>query len=253
MQLRPDELSMISRRARHAHPGDVAAALRDAARYGPYFVIETPDDASGARGATLASLYSPAGAVDLSELLEHHARRLRTGELRVAASLLFQGFAARLWSPVLGCAAAGVVPDLDPDQLCWWRASPIGLRTARASGWRAGDPEGHADLAAQAVITNNLLPLAAALRGTVRIAEGLLWGGAASSLVGATQMLAGDPLRAARQLAENLLRHPSLRGTVTVLSRDPLRVRRRNCCLYYRVPDGGLCGDCPLQRVPGRS
>ncbi|MGH3614812.1 MAG: (2Fe-2S)-binding protein [Pseudonocardia sp.] len=22
--------------------------------------------------------------------------------------------------------------------------------------------------------------------------------------------------------------------------------RRRSCCLYYRVRDGGLCGDCVL-------
>lgn len=252
MQLQPDELSMISRRARHAHSGDVAAALRTAARYGPYFVIETPDDAPDARGAALAALYSPSGAVDLTELVEHHARRLRTDELRVAASLLFQGFAARLWSPVLGCAAAGVVPDLDPEHLHWWRASPIGLRTTRASGWRADDTESHAELAAQAVIANHLAPLAAALRGTVRVAEGLLWGGAASSLVGATQMVQGDPLRDARALADNLLRHPSLRGTTTLLSRDPLRIRRRSCCLYYRVPGGGLCGDCPLPRIPRR-
>lgn len=231
----------------------MTAALRAAARYGPYFVIKTPDDGPDPPGTTLAALYSAAGAVDLTELLEHHARRLRTGELRVAASLLFQGFAARLWSPVLGCAAAGVIPDLDPQQLHWWRASPLGLRTARASGWHADDPDSHAELAAQAVIEHNLRPLAAAMRGTVRVAEPLLWGGAASSLAGATVVLQGDPLRAARELAENLLAHPSLRATTVVLSRDPLRVRRRSCCLYYRVPGGGLCGDCPLQRVPERT
>lgn len=231
----------------------MTAALRAAARYGPYFVIETPDDAPATRGTALAALYSAAGAVDLAELLEHHARRLRTGEPRVAASLLFQGFAARLWSPVLGCAAAGVVPDLDPAQLHWWRASPLGLRTARPGGWRAEDPESHAELAARAVIEHNLRPLAAALRATVRVAEPLLWGGAASSLAGATAVLQGGPLRAARELAENLLRHPALRATTVVLSRDPLRVRRRSCCLYYRVPGGGLCGDCPLERVPERA
>jgi FhuF-like iron-sulfur protein len=25
-----------------------------------------------------------------------------------------------------------------------------------------------------------------------------------------------------------------------------LSFRRRSCCLYYRVPGGGLCGDCTL-------
>ncbi|TDD91462.1 hypothetical protein E1293_02390 [Actinomadura darangshiensis] len=23
---------------------------------------------------------------------------------------------------------------------------------------------------------------------------------------------------------------------------------RNNCCLYYRVPGGGMCGDCGLAR-----
>lgn len=249
-KIRPDGGGLASRRVRRADPAEVVATLRTAAGYGPYFVIETPTAGPDSRGAALASLYAASGATDLAELLEHHARRLRTGELRVAASLLFQGFAARLWSPVLGCAAAGMVPDLDPDQLHWWRASPVGLRTARAGGWQPPHPGGHAELAARAVIEDHLRPLAAAVRRTVRIAEPLLWGGAASALVGAVQVLPGDPLRAVRELAGNLLEHPSLRGTITLLSRDPLRVRRRSCCLYYRVPGGGRCGDCPLERTP---
>jgi ferric iron reductase protein FhuF len=27
--------------------------------------------------------------------------------------------------------------------------------------------------------------------------------------------------------------------------------RRQSCCLYYRLPGGGLCGDCCFQRPPG--
>ncbi|MFC9282623.1 (2Fe-2S)-binding protein [Streptomyces collinus] len=29
--------------------------------------------------------------------------------------------------------------------------------------------------------------------------------------------------------------------------------RRRSCCLYYRVPGGGICGDCCFTRPPGSS
>ncbi|HEY2764495.1 MAG TPA: (2Fe-2S)-binding protein [Pseudonocardiaceae bacterium] len=239
-----------SGQACRADPEKVAAALRVAAGWGPYFVIET---GPGGRGTVLASLYSATGAVDLTELVEHHARRLGTAELRVAASLLFQGFAARLWSPVLGCAAAGVVPDLDPDQLHWWRASPLGLRIARAGGWQPPGRSDHTGLAVRAVVQDNLYPFAQALRRVVRIAEGLLWGAAASALVGAVQMLQGDELSAARDLAAEVLEQPALRGTTILLDRDPLRVRRRSCCLYYRVPGGGLCGDCPLERVPRRA
>ena len=28
--------------------------------------------------------------------------------------------------------------------------------------------------------------------------------------------------------------------------------RRRSCCLYYRVPGGGLCGDCVLGPLAAR-
>jgi iron complex transport system ATP-binding protein len=27
--------------------------------------------------------------------------------------------------------------------------------------------------------------------------------------------------------------------------------RRTSCCLYYRAPRGGLCGDCVLTSKPG--
>lgn len=238
---------------RRVEPGEVAAALRTAAGFGPYFAIETPSAEPDTRGTKLAGLYSASGTVDLTELVEHHARRLRTDEPRVAASLLFQGFAARLWSPVLGCAATGVVPDLDPERLRWWRASPVGLRTTRTAGWRPRDHDRHVELAARTVLHDNLHPLAAALRRTVRIAEPLLAGGAVSALAGALQLLDGAALRAARALAADLLTLPALRDACTVRSREPLRVRRRSCCLYYRVPGGGLCGDCPLDRVPQRA
>jgi|GEM_PF-1837329 hypothetical protein len=41
-----------------------------------------------------------------------------------------------------------------------------------------------------------------------------------------------------------------LRGTGQ-LTGTGLAFRRRSCCLYYRLPGGGLCGDCCLRRVPG--
>jgi hypothetical protein len=200
----------------------------------------------------LADLYGPVGAVDLDELVDHHARRLHTTESRVAASLLFQGLAARLWSPVLGCACAGLVPDLDPASLRWWRASPLGLRTDQPTGWLVAGPAQHAELAARTVLEANLRPLGCALRRRVRISEGLLWGNAASALVGAARIAdpGGDALRA---LVMALLDREPLRGSATpVAASGPLTVRRRSCCLYYRVPGGGLCGDCALNVTPVR-
>ncbi len=232
---------------RRADPVVVAAALRRAAEYGPFFVLDLPATGERPQGTPLADLYRPAGQFDLAELVDHHARRLRTDERRVAVSLLFQGIAARLWSPVLGCAPAGIVPDLDPEHLRWWRASPLGLGTSQPGGWAVADAAEHAEHAARTVVQANLAPLAAALQSSVPIADGLLWGNAASALVGAAQVADGDVTRA---LVVELLTRAPLRDTTTTLGGAPLTVRRRSCCLYYRTPGGGLCGDCALHAAP---
>lgn len=234
--------------AHRADPARVTAALDKAAERGPFFVLDVLDVSAPGPTRTrsrLADLYGPTGRFDLEELVDHHARRLRTSERRVAASLLFQGIAARLWSPVLGCVPHGLVPDLDPAHLYWWRASPLGLSTDLPAGWITAEP---AERVAHTVLEANLRPLAHALRQVTSVSEGLLWGNAASALVG-TALVADD--EAVRELTVRLLAADPLRGTVTTLpGSGPLRVRRRSCCLFYRVPDGGLCGDCALR--PGR-
>lgn len=226
-----------------ADPAAVTAALRQAAEYGPFFVLDLPVAGRRSGDTPLANLYLPAGRLDLEELVDHHARRLRTTERRVAVSLLFQGIAARLWSVIIGCVPAGIVPDLDPAHLHWWRASPLGLRTDSPAGWAITGAAQHAELAAHTVVQANLRPLATALRRDVRIAEGLLWGNASSALVGAAQVAGGGDRAAA--LAVELLNRAPLRGT-TIPDGGPLTIRRRSCCLYYRAPGGGLCGDCAL-------
>ena len=96
------------------------------------------------------------------------------------------------------------------------------------------------------VIDRHLRPLVAAVREVTPVAEGLLWGNAASALAGALTVLARDrPATSGpgRRLVEELLEMPPLRGAGTF---GPRGFRRRSCCLYYRVPGGGLCGDCAL-------
>jgi ferric iron reductase protein FhuF len=75
----------------------------------------------------------------------------------------------------------------------------------------------------------------------------------ASTLAGAKRMLSVDrPAAAGRatELAERLLAVDPLAGTGRLLRPVPpdrhWSFRRRSCCLYYRVPGGGLCGDCVL-------
>ncbi|KPM57019.1 hypothetical protein ACG83_04230 [Frankia sp. R43] len=149
--------------------------------------------------------------------------------------------------------------------------------------WPAVQADGHleaADLIREVIVERNLRPYFAAVRAETGLALGLLWGNAASALVGATGMLirflrtqpnkastapatatAARPARACAEataagigrLTARLLATPPLAGT-TVHSLTPdgqlvvPSVVRRSCCLFYRVPGGGTCGDCPLDR-----
>ena len=87
----------------------------------------------------------------------------------------------------------------------------------------------------------------------VKVARGLLHGNAAAAMASALRVLAcarpglGRPARA---LAERLLGTGLLRGTGE-LTGPGLDFVRRSCCLFYRVPGGGLCSDCPLPGPAG--
>ncbi|WP_083734860.1 (2Fe-2S)-binding protein [Actinomadura sp. CNU-125] len=83
------------------------------------------------------------------------------------------------------------------------------------------------------------------MTGVVRLADGLVWGNAASALAGSLNVGPRDAARAA--IVRHLLALPPLDGTGEL---GPAGFVRRSCCLYYRVPPGGgLCGDCALVRT----
>lgn len=238
----------------------VARTLRRVAQIGPYFALDVAAAGSVPLGSVpLAQLYTPEGSATLAAMVEDHARRLCTGERRVAGSILFQGLAARLWSPMIGCAGEGLLLDLDPALARWWRRpeGPIGLHIPDPGGWQlphpapSADPMRSAELVADAVLERHLRPMVHALRRVVRVAEGLLWGNVASALMGAvlvTELSGGDGVGATRALAHALLDLPTLRGTGTFGA--GAEFRRGSCCLYYRVPHGALCGDCSLSALP---
>ncbi|MGV9249901.1 (2Fe-2S)-binding protein [Streptomyces sp. NPDC003697] len=184
------------------------------------------------------------------------AGALRTAEPRVAASVAHQGLAARLWSAALGCAALyGRVPDLDAGLLGWDPdgSAPDDLWLAEVRPLPAD-----AETLARVVLDGHLAPLAAAVCARHRIAPALLWGNAASALAAAARLLERWALGSghagagahARDLSARLLAHPRLAATGT-LTRGGFR--RRSCCLYYRVPGGGVCGDCCFPCAPGSS
>ncbi|MDT9696426.1 (2Fe-2S)-binding protein [Streptomyces sp. P17] len=220
---------------------------------GGFFVLRTSGAPAGSL-PTLAETYGRTSSDVYDNSMTFRVRKvaesLRAPELRIAASVAQQGLAARLWSVALGCAVRyGRLPDLDPRLLRWdpdgSAPDDLWLTELRPS---AGD-------AADAVLHAHLEPLTALVHARYRVAEGLLWGNAASALAGAARQLerwarahgrTEDAVRT-RALAAGLLAHPRLAGT---LDAD---LRRRSCCLYYRVPGGGVCGDCCFTRPPRSS
>ncbi|MFE4696298.1 (2Fe-2S)-binding protein [Streptomyces sp. NPDC056738] len=177
------------------------------------------------------------------------AQSIRAPEVRVAVSVAQQGLAARFWSIALGAAAlCDRLPDLDPELLHWdpdaGAPDDLWLREVRFR------PVSDLDAVVRAGL---LVPLSAALRSRHRVAPALLWGNAGSALAGTVRQLdrwalahgRPDVGERARALAGPLFAHPDLSGTL-----DPGTLRRRSCCLYYRVPGGGVCGDCCFERPP---
>ncbi|MGW2716736.1 (2Fe-2S)-binding protein [Streptomyces sp. NPDC001492] len=235
---------------------------QDLAALGPlggFFVLRT-GGAPHTPLPTLAHVYENRSSAVYGNAItfrvEKVAHVLRAPELRIAASVAQQGLAARLWSVTLGCAALyGRVPDLDPGQLHWDpdASAPDDLWLTRVRPLPA-EPATLADV----VLHGHLAPLAAALRAHHRIAPGLLWGNAASALAGAARQLdhwarlhgRSEAAARTRTLAAELLAHPLLSDTGTLTG---TAFRRRSCCLYYRVPGGGVCGDCCFTRPPRSS
>ncbi|MFF8032085.1 MULTISPECIES: (2Fe-2S)-binding protein [unclassified Streptomyces] len=238
---------------------DLDPRLTALRRLGGFFALRT-EDLPGRPLPTLAQAYVPGRADGRDDVLTARVRTvagaLRAPETRVAASVAHQGLAARLWSVALGSAALyGAVPDLAPKLLRW---DPRG--SAPDDLWLTGvrPLRGDAATVAELVLRGHLEPLGAALRSRHRLAPGLLRGNAASALAGAARELdrwgrghgRGDVAARAAALAAELLAHPLLSGAGTLTG---TAFRRRSCCLYYRVPGGGVCGDCCFPRPPRSS
>jgi ferric iron reductase protein FhuF len=214
----------------------VLATLRQIRGLSPFFALDVGrPDGGWHDGAALL------GGPALPDALRRIAARYRTGEPRVAASLFFLSYTARLLSPVVAArAVGGTAPDVRPANL-WWRYDEDGLRV------RIKDPvEGVG-------VVESLAPVVAAVRAVAPVAPGLLWGNAASSAAGALRMVAVGGAASAEEcvrLGEELFAEPPLVGAGEFIPfPGEVAFRRRSCCLYYRLDGGraGKCGDCALR------
>lgn len=220
--------------------------LRQLGSVGPFFTVAYGKEPPGPGFRPLGELYGEL----LGPYVEEVGRRIGSGPGRVAASTAQFGIVSRLWSLGLGCAVlCGRVPDLGPGRL-WWRLPDAGSLEL----WLPEPAEFPGETPARALadtVLGHLAVLDTALRERFGVSPRVLRGNAASGLVGAVRVLTDRvPGEAAASLAAGLLAEGGpLGGTGTYLHEPGLGVAfvRRSCCLYYKVPGGGLCGDCVLR------
>ena len=237
-----------------------AAALAEAAGWGPFFAVEVHEP-----GAVAAPPWRP-----LRELLDDpDALRVRVAavraylaaggdrdppdvHLRVAASVAQMGVTARLVSPVLAVAVCtGEVLDLGG---AWWRpelggAFPLSVTVRDAPRTHGADPRAVAGAVSGRFLDGPARELVEAARG-FSVSPHVLWGNVASAVNGAAAMIARarpDLAGPANDLARLLLAGPRLAGAGQARAGT---FRRRSCCLIYQATPPGspraVCGDCIL-------
>ncbi|WP_433275249.1 (2Fe-2S)-binding protein [Pseudonocardia xinjiangensis] len=236
------------------------AVLADVAALGPFFTVATePAEGVDPSWRPFVDLYTDPGP--LHERIAYVRRALTPTDASdqvdaaVAASIAFQGLAALLVSAPFGAAVLhGELPELTPQALHWRPSAggPWPLWCSAPETVPVPGPD-EAAVALAALFAQHLEPLVAAVRAQVRISERVLWGSVASSVAGAKRLVGMQRPQAAERAAEvarRLLAAGRLAGTGELLPPvGPDRYwsfRRRSCCLYYRVPGGGLCEDCVL-------
>ncbi|WP_051807863.1 (2Fe-2S)-binding protein [Actinoplanes subtropicus] len=238
---------------------DAGPVLSRTAELGPYFAWE-PWDGDAVRWRPFADL------LDVAVVAERVGVARRTliamsglgedevGE-REVASITFLGWAARLVSPLLGAVATGAALPLPEIGQLRWREVPGGplplaygemglLEVSGLTGPEIAEAVGGLPA---------LVPMVAVFADRFHLPEHLLWGNVASALGGAAGMIAdAEPEHAGRaaEVVAALLERAPLAGTAQLERPDQRRERwflvRHNCCLYYRIPGGGTCGDCVL-------
>jgi iron complex transport system ATP-binding protein len=226
---------------------DLPAVLAEIAQINPYFAVSTGPVDNG--WCSVHQLYTHRDL--LGGIVERVQARLGAAEPRVAASIFFLGFAARLWSIGVGAVAGHrLLPALGADELLFGESGgQIALHIARPVAWRGDDLETRL---ADVVLDAHLTPLSTALHQLTNVSPELLRGNAASALLGAAREY--DRHRATAspgrgwQLAYRLCADERLLSTICFTETD---YRRSSCCLYYRTPGGGLCGDCVFTQIPG--
>jgi ferric iron reductase protein FhuF len=231
---------------------EVRALLADVDALGGFFTISTrPEEAVDPSWSPLTTFTGD----PLVRRIDEVDTQLGSPGHRIAASLLAMSVTARFTGLMLAASAAhGTVLRLPHDRLHWrpWSGGPMPLWIAEPGGTPLDGPTGVDDLAAE-LCTVHLEPLVTAVRERVTVSPRVLWGNAAASWAGALRVLVTErPALHDRAvaLAQDVVAREPLAGLGGFVAEPGhptgIGFARRTCCLFYRVPGGGTCGDCVL-------
>lgn len=226
-------------------------ALAAAGALGSFFCV---DERPGPDWTSWAALNAGAKALRLRTDEVHAVLAAGPGspdvEPAVVASLTHLGLVARLVSPLLGAALmSGVLPvtPVEDVHVHLTGVNPLPLAFPATSAVAVGSAEELAAAFHHHWLMPAVRPLTYALRAFCAVSPRVLDGNVTSAVAGALRMAGtARPGLAARADAvlDALLRSGPLAGTGR--RRDDGSFVRRSCCLFYRLPGAGTCGDCVL-------
>ena len=210
-------------------------ARRELARLGEFFAVQPASDPGPWR--PVADLLDPTVLGRRVEVVGSALAGMVGADIerRVAASTASLGLFARLLSPALGATLLDL-PRPAVDALRWQPETP-GTLPLSSPRWDRDVLED--------TLEQLLLPMLDVLHAEHGVSRHVLLGNLASAVNGSLRMAAAsrpDRAAAAGALRARLLDHRAL--VDAALPGEPFV--RRSCCLYYRLPGGGYCGDCVL-------
>lgn len=170
-------------------------------------------------------------------------------EPRVAASSFHLGVAARLLSPIIAAALCRqAIPMLTPANLFFSTVTHAPVFAVADVEFRAVRDIDSAARMISALLPELFDPLNLTLRSAAALSLQISTGNLASAANGAVTVLAMTQPHlesAGRALVGGLLADAPM-ADAGRLDRDIFT--RRSCCLFYKVPGAGLCGDCVISQ-----
>lgn len=227
------------------------SALEAAGSLGPFFAVtDTPEPGWNSWADLVGGPEPLRRRVDEVRVLLASGPGSPDVPIGVAASLVHLGLVARLLSPVVGAVlAAGIVPVLPAGsvRLRLRGSNPLPMAFVDSSAVPAGGPAEAARALDREWLVPVVGPLSTAVSRRYGISPQVVEGNVVSAVAGALRTATTarpEFAGAADGVLDALLAEGSPAGRGH--RRDDGTFTRRSCCLMYRLPGAGTCGDCVL-------